>query len=478
MRNQGSKGPSKGATAIEYAMLLAGMGMATLIGAASLGGGVNGAFTTADSRIKAGQETGSGGNAPQPTPPAQEPAPEEEAEASLGDPLVMTFAGTSARFVATLSSALITQDEDTGVWMAGGEPLVIDWGPGAQCEDAIAAYTATFTCTYDGSGPHTVRVPAVVQRLNGFDGSLVSVDDWGGSPLVSLQNAFTATPNLVALPGDLPPTVTSLSGTFLRAPSIPSDISTWNVAGVRIMDSTFEGTGAVVASGEPGYVAGVSGGVVPDITSWRPASVASFFYTFRNANFNQPIGDWTTGSALYMGSMFSGSSFDQDLSGWNVARVNRMDGMFQNTRFNHDIGGWDVGNVQYMGAMFGGNPVFNQDITGWDVSSMIQAANMFDGAAAFNQDIGRMWAPNRLERMSQFARGTTSLTSDFSSWRPVPSEAANIGRVFDGSAARGDLRCWDVEHIPAPGGGAFSRNAPGIIPPLWGEPPLEACALP
>lgn len=478
MRLRTLKTDTRGASAVEYGLLIAGVSVAALVATVSMGGSLGGVFSTADANLSSAEavvEDDEDLLAPPDADVPSEEEPEEEAPA-LGDPLVMTFSGSAARFYAYFPPSLLETDPETGRFMAGGEPLAIDWGPGAQCDAELGTNAGVWTCGYDTSGPHTVRVPAAVSTLNAFDASLVSIDSWGDAPIQSLDSAFRNTPNLVSLPGDLPSTVLYLTSTFMGAPVIPDDISTWNVSNVRSMSSLFERTGAVLPADDEDHVPNVSGAVVPDITGWRPANTQSFMYTFRNANFDQPIGAWTTGSALYMGSMFFDSSFNQPIGGWNVSRVTRMDGMFQNTHFNQDIGNWDMGEVTTIGAMFKWNEDFNQDITRWDVGNVYHAPNAFDGAIAFDQDIGRTWEPVKLQAMSQMLRATTSLTSDFSSWRPVPAVTGNIGRVFENSTAVGDLRCWDVEHLTVPGA-QFSTNAPGIIPPLWGQAPLESCGL-
>jgi len=50
--------------------------------------------------------------------------------------------------------------------------------------------------------------------------------------------------------------------------------------------------------------------------------------------------------------MFRNALFNQDIGNWDVSNVNNMSDMFNNADFNQDIGNWDVSNVNNMSDMY------------------------------------------------------------------------------------------------------------------------------
>ena len=82
--------------------------------------------------------------------------------------------------------------------------------------------------------------------------------------------------------------------------------------------------------------------------------------------FNQPIGDWATGSVTDMSGMFrSASEFNQDISSWSVASVVNMESMFSSASS------------------------FNQDITGWVLADSSTSTDMFLSATAWLAEFAR-----------------------------------------------------------------------------------------
>jgi surface protein len=126
------------------------------------------------------------------------------------------------------------------------------------------------------------------------------------------------------------------------------------------------------------------------IGEWATGSVTDMSGMFESASaFNQPIGDWATGSVADMNGMFrSASAFNQPIGDWATGSVTDMSGMFESaSAFNQAVGGWATGSVTDMSGMFESASEFNQDISSWSVASVVNMQSMFSSASSFNQDI-------------------------------------------------------------------------------------------
>ena len=148
-------------------------------------------------------------------------------------------------------------------------------------------------------------------------------------------------PNLIEVPEILPPSVTTLSNTFLNCTNFNHpNISKWNVSSVTTMSSTFQGC----------------------------------------SSFNQPLNTWDVGNVVTMYFMFNRcTNFNQPLNNWNTANVTNMSYMFQNcTNFNQPLNTWDVSKVTTMSYMFYGCTNFNQDLSKWCVSLITSIPNSFN----------------------------------------------------------------------------------------------------
>ena len=91
---------------------------------------------------------------------------------------------------------------------------------------------------------------------------------------------------------------------------------------------------------------------------WDVSLVTNFDHLFmesNSANFNEPIGNWTTSQVTDMTACFD-----------------------ESFAFNQDISGWDVSNVRTFYQMFQFANNFNQDISAWDISSGVTFSEMFD----------------------------------------------------------------------------------------------------
>jgi len=417
-------------------------------------------------------------------PVASEPVASEPRE---GDPLVMTFSGTPSFEIYRYREASNFPNPR------------IDWGPGGEAcpttfriipeeegdlSDGLTHpewYDDVYTCPL-GAGTHTVRVYAPVDILTNIGATLVSVDDWGDTNLVSLQHAFSRTPALVSVPADLPPTVISLSGTFRRyftgynnsdtgfaflnpAPPIPAAVGNWDVGNVQRMSYLFTGQ---------------LGAAIPSLVDWDVSGVQTFRGMFAQSTFNQDISGWRPLSLTDTVQMFwSNPNFNRNLNGWDMSGVVDARLMFAYAvSFNEGVEDWDVGALRHANSMFLGASMFNRPIGGWDTAELRYSERMFESTPAFVQDLSG-WNVRNLRQAAQMFKSSKA-TGDYGRWRPYPGMAAMMmwGEMFrNATGVTGDLRCWDASlrtSTTAPSN--FSAGAPGItFQPLWGRPVLAGC---
>ena len=453
MNQRKGKTRLRGASLLEYVVLLALIGLVAVVGLSRLGGSVRDLFGLAGSSMRtviASAQLDEDNVASQ--------APEEDEFA----PLIATFDGPAS----------------FGLWVAYGESLEdarIDWGPnGSDCDETVAFGGATYTCGFSGS--NTVKVYAPAYILTNMNENVVSIADWGDMPLVHLASAFQTATKLESLPTEIPDTVKTLTNLFARphtgsvfnngdvsftgpAVSVPPQVASWNVSGVENFTNAFLGSTNIPDLSQWSVGSGtIFGGMFAytafnhDISSWRPALAQNLQAMFRNnAAFNQPIGEWVMPRAINTGYMFMNAS-----------------------AFNQPIGGWDMRQVQEARSMFEGATNFNQDLSQWETSSLSNVLLMFQNASAFAQDVSS-WDSTKFSEMSQMFYNTPLLKGDYSVWRPVlQSRSAGRG-LFENSGARGDLRCWDVRSISS-SPGRFNVNGNIDFEPLWGQSPPESCS--
>jgi surface protein len=337
---------------------------------------------------------------------------------------------------------------------------IIDWGDGNQ--ETVTTVTTDagggVSHTYADSNIYRIRITGIVSTFNGFDSRsaprVINCISFGNLNTVRLLSAFYNCSNLVAVPNNIPFSVTSIANMFYNTP-FNQDISNWDVSNVQDMSGMFGDTSAF---NQP-------------IGNWDVSSAKNMNSMFWGASaFNQPIGNWDVSSVENMGSMFSDTSaFNQDISNWDVSSVENMGGMFSdtsafnqdisnwdvssatymgymfyNTPFNQDISNWDVSNVQDMSYMFYNTP-FNQPIGNWDVSSVETMSGMFWGASAFNQPIGN-WDVSSVENMSLMFRDASAFNQPIGNW-DVSSVETMSGMFWGASAFNQDLSTWNASRI-------------------------------
>jgi surface protein len=281
----------------------------------------------------------------------------------------------------------------------GTVDATVDWGDSTS---DVYTTAGTKTHTYASGGEYTVRVSGTVTQFGSGTTTLsrpelIKCLSFGTIGITSLDGAFRNCANLTEVPTVLPVGIDSLARMFLQATSFNQDIGGWDTSGVTEIGGMFNGA----------------------------------------TSFNQDIGGWDTSSVTIMNNVFSNTTtFNQDIGGWDTSSVTIMTGMFNTaTAFNQDIGGWDTSSVTIMTQMFNGATSFNQDIGGWDTSNVTAMGNMFNNATAFNQDISGWCVGNIGALPSNFAGGTSGLSSaNFPVWGTCPGFEVDGNITYIGAA--------------------------------------------
>lgn len=378
----------KGASATEYAVLLALLGVVVLVAAFALGGNLRGVFNTANASLRAGSalDDPTGGIASQPLASQ----PEEDTGGMVLR--VRVEAGDTVWFYP-LDVAGSTVD------------VGLDWGAGAgDCPTAFVG-EGEVSCTYAQPGVYRVEITGVLPGVADIarSGFVEAVEQWGDVGLVSLFGAFESPAAPVDVPPRLPATVRDLSRTFANWGdfSIPAAVSNWHVGNVALFAITFGGADNI-----------------PDITGWDVSSGQDFSSMFSNTeHFNQDVSGWDVSGASTLSAMFANArAFNQDLNDWETGGVTNFSQMFRSAAvFNGAIDRWDTRSANNMWGMFQDAAAFNQPIGGWDVSGVMTFIDMFAGALVFNQPLGE-WDVSAQSAVGGMFTNTPAFDQDVSSW--------------------------------------------------------------
>jgi len=343
----------------------------------------------------------------------------------IGEEISNLFDGVAS----SVAFASITVSSDTGnpydpdafvfevstatgaVFPSAGGTIEIDWGD----ETANSTCTTTYvinpgsylTCAYPEAGTYQISITGDMSGYGHFSSSAYKSDitrllQWGNTGLNDLTNSFYGAVNLADVPGNLPPGVTNLTGSFQFATTLNDpDISSWDTSNVTSVERMF----ADATSFDQ------------DLNGWNVSSVTSFQSMFNGATaFSPGLPDWDTSSATSFGSMFRSSTYNGDIAAWDTSSVESMYGMFyDNGTFNRDISGWDVSQVQSFGRMFRNASSFSQDISGWDVSSATNMLSMFNSASSFSADLSA-WDVSSVTNMEHMFYMAPGVAADLSGW--------------------------------------------------------------
>ncbi len=153
-------------------------------------------------------------------------------------------------------------------------------------------------------------------------------------------------------------------------------------------------------------------------------SLSGFFYGCSSLeNSNGSIGDWNTGNANNLNSMFYNCArFNQNLNTWNTANVTTMESVFAGcTLFNQPLNNWNTANVTSFRSMFSGCTVFNQNINTWITAKVNNLSATFLNCAAFNQPLN-LWTTNLVTTLDRTFAGCTVFNQAIGNW--------NVGNVI------------------------------------------------
>ena len=196
-------------------------------------------------------------------------------------------------FITTWSTTdgQITIPTDAG---AGTYNYDITWTNLTQTgigDGSVTGQTGNYTITGLTNGDiYQIEIsgdfPAIRFNNAGDKEKILTVEQWGSNPWISMLNAFSGCSNLTIPATDAP------------------DLSNVNV-------------------------------------SFGTAGM--FAYT---TSFNESIDHWDVSNIETMSTMFFQSGYNRDLSGWDVSNVTNMDNMFKDAyAFDQDLSGWDYSSV-------------------------------------------------------------------------------------------------------------------------------------
>jgi len=287
----------------------------------------------------------------------------------------------------------------------------IDFGDGT----ILTNEDYTLSHLYSTIGTYVVTVSGNFNRINfstigNFSDNshlkLKSIEQWGTTQWISMENAFKGCTNLVINATDAPDLsqVTSTRRMFHGAQSINQTINHWNVSNVTDMSEMFCG--------------------------------ALFF--------NKPLNNWDVSNVMNMEGLFMICPFNQDISSWNTFNVTNMKNTFSGG-FNQNINNWDVSNVTNMEGMFAYNPFFNQPIDNWDMSNVTNMSYMFNYAESFNQPIDN-WSVSNVNDMSYMFYYATNFNQPLNNWDV--SNVMDMSYMFSYSESfNGAIGDWDISNV-------------------------------
>lgn len=292
-----------------------------------------------------------------------------------------SLAADPTSFVTTWQTTTDNESIEIGVHNGLTYNYTIEWGDGVT-EDITE--TANPKHEYATAGTYTVAIKGLFPAIRmseitdgASNNKLLSIEQWGTNPWVTMFNAFSDCSNVILNATDVPDLsqVTFMRNMFKNCFGLGDpDLNGWDTTTVEDMAGMFSNTA-------------FNG----NIEQWDVSNVNDMSNMFSGATlFNGDISGWETINVTDMAFMFSGAtSFNADIGGWKTDNVFGMTSMFSGaTSFNQDIGGWKTGNVLGMTSMFSGATSFNQDISGWDTGNVFNIAGMFSGATSFDQSLG------------------------------------------------------------------------------------------
>src|SRR5690554_6687815 len=213
----------------------------------------------------------------------------------------------------------------------------------ADNRGSATGITGDHTITFPSEGIYQVEITGdffwIYFNNEGDKSKIISIDQWGDIPWMSMDHAFAGCNNLTGKALDAPDlsNVFSMAYMFMGATKFNQDLNNWDVGKVETMYELFHG-----ASSFNGNISG-----------WNTAQVTNMYGMFRDAGaFNQDIGNWDVSKCTNMAGMLYGAgSFNQNLGKWDISNVQDMGTMLNNsglTTANYDatLSGWSTYDIQ------------------------------------------------------------------------------------------------------------------------------------
>ena len=312
--------------------------------------------------------------------------------------------------------------------------LNVDWGDGL-----ISSYTTpSISRTYANPGSYKIEISGAASRYgaNGYIGArlISSVTQWGTIGFSSLNGAFRGATNLVAVPNNIPSSVTDVSNMFNDTDKFNQPLNNWNTSRVTNMASMFQ---LALTFNQP-------------LNNWNTSSVTNMSQMFLNTpNFNQSLNNWDTSNVIFMTAMFFGATaFNSSINNWNTSSVTDMANMFFDaTAFNQPLNNWNTSSVINISNMFRNASNFNQSLNNWNTSKVTRMDTMFSGATAFNSSINN-WNTSSVTNMPAMFQNATNFNQPLNNWNT--SSVVNMTDMFNGATVfNQDISGWSTSRVSA-----------------------------
>ncbi|MCT4613401.1 MAG: cadherin domain-containing protein [Marinifilaceae bacterium] len=251
----------------------------------------------------------------------------------------------------------------------------IDWGDG----NIASNQNSNSSNTYTNAGKYTITITG---DIYGIDFSSVEqakkeikilVKNWGTNNWKNLNFGFMGCTNLIIDSKDSPDLseCQSLSSLFENATNFNSNISKWNVSGIKDFSRMFANTNIFDQN----------------INNWTMSAATDLSYMFLNSkNFNGLISDWDVSNVENIEGIFQGSErFNKDINSWNLIKATSLANFFKDAKaYNKPLDSWDVSNITNFESMFENAEMFNSDISNWNISQAQNMTNFCKGAESFS----------------------------------------------------------------------------------------------
>ena len=279
-------------------------------------------------------------------------------------------------FIFTIDTTLGTGSSFNLPLRSGFEyDFVVDWGDGSS--NIITSYNqAEKLHTYSTGGVYTISITGLCEAWFSYFSAdrlkLTSIDQWGNTGFVNMENAFFGCDKLTTvndIDGTWCSSVTNMQSMFMNCESLTTlDVSTWDVFNVTDMNGMFFGCSSLTTL---------------DVSTWDVSNVTNMGGMFGNCSLltTLDVSTWDVSNVTIMTSMFFGCSSltTLDVSTWDVSNVTDMQQMFMSCESltTLDVSTWDVSNVEDMQYMFLlaplDTPSYDALLIGWSQLPSLQS---------------------------------------------------------------------------------------------------------